>query len=265
MEEYSGFASFYDLFMDDVPYEQWHAFLIRQLHRYHIEEGLVLDLGCGTGRMTRLLQNSGYDLIGVDRSPQMLTAARQADPDNAGILYLCQDMCEFELYGTVRAIVSVCDSLNYLLEPRQMQRVFSLAYNYLDYGGLFVFDLNTGYKYEHLLGDRTFAENREEGSYIWENMYDEQKRINEYAVTFYVREEDQQYRRFEEIHYQKAYSVDEISQWLSQAGFELRAVYDDYTEKPAHEHSSRICFVAQKCRARMRYISRDCSAATVQK
>ena len=173
MEEYSGFASFYDLFMDDVPYEQWHAFLIRQLHRYHIEEGLVLDLGCGTGRMTRLLQNSGYDLIGVDRSPQMLTAARQADPDNAGILYLCQDMCEFELYGTVRAIVSVCDSLNYLLEPRQMQRVFSLAYNYLDYGGLFVFDLNPGYQSEHLLGDRTFAENREEGSYIWENMYDE--------------------------------------------------------------------------------------------
>ena len=185
MEIYGGFAQVYDLFMEDVPYAQWSLWIRELLEEYGVRDGLVLDLGCGTGRMTELLAQAGYDMIGIDRSEEMLEAAVQRrEASGHDILYLCQDMREFELYGTVRAIVSVCDSMNYLLEEADFLNVLTAAArNYLDYGGLFVFDLNTEYKYRELLGEQTIAENREEGSFIWENSYDEEEMINEYDLT----------------------------------------------------------------------------------
>ena len=186
-ESYTSFAQVYDLFMDNVPYEEWAQYLQQTLYSYGIKDGLVLDLGCGTGKLTRMMAAKGFDMIGVDCSMEMLEAAREAQMDNEdGILYLLQDMREFELYGTVRAIYSACDSINYILEEDELTEVFRLVDNYLDPDGLFIFDINSPYKYEKLLADNTFAENRWEGSFIWENDYDATKGINEYMLTLYI-------------------------------------------------------------------------------
>ena len=164
MEAYTGFAQVYDTFMDNVPYDEWGEYLVSLLKKYGVEDGLVLDMGCGTGAMTRYLDAHGYDMTGIDVSEEMLTIAKEkSSPD---ILYLLQDMREFELYGTMRAAVSSCDCMNYILEEDDLLQVFSLVNNYLDPGGIFIFDLNTVYKYQEILGEQTIAEDREECSFI---------------------------------------------------------------------------------------------------
>ena len=135
---YQGFAEVYDLFMDNVPYEEWGAAIVQILKEYGILEGLILDLGCGTGKMTRLLQRAGYDMIGADVSEEMLGIAREWEGEDSSILYLNQDMRELELYGTVKAVISICDSINYILEEEELLDVFSLVNNYLDPGGIFL-------------------------------------------------------------------------------------------------------------------------------
>ena len=148
MDAYTRFAQVYDLFMDGVPYRERAGRIVEKLKGYGIEDGLVLELGCGTGSMTELLAAAGYDMIGVDASEEMLELAdgkkRESGHD---ILYLLQDMREFELYGTVRAVVSVCDSLNYITEEKDLLQVFRLAHNYLDPDGVIRFDMHTVYKY----------------------------------------------------------------------------------------------------------------------
>ena len=133
MEAYTSFASVYDRFMDNVPYTEWAEYLHGLLREYQIEDGLLLELGCGTGSMTERLAGYGYDMIGVDCSGEMLDIAREKkERSGHDILYLLQDMREFELYGTVRAAVSICDSMNYILEERELEQVFRLVNNYLD-------------------------------------------------------------------------------------------------------------------------------------
>lgn len=156
MEAYTGFAEVYDLFMDNIPYEEWGEYIKGLLKEYGIDEGLVLELGCGTGTMTEILASAGYDMIGIDQSEEMLEEALEKKQESGHeILYLCQDMRKFELYGTVRAIVCVCDSMNYILEEDEVLDILSSAsHNYLDYGGLFIFDLNTEYKYRSFWANR---------------------------------------------------------------------------------------------------------------
>ena len=170
MEAYSGFAKVYDLFMDNIPYEEWTAYVKELLSEEGIEDGILLDLGCGTGSVTELLAKSGFDMIGIDNSEEMLDIAMEKrDESGLDILYLLQDMREFELYGTVKGVVSICDSMNYILDDEDLLDVFKLVHNYLDNNGIFIFDMNTMYKYENILADNTFAEDREESSFIWEN------------------------------------------------------------------------------------------------
>ena len=148
------------------------------------ERNLVLDLGCGTGTITELLYEKGYDMIGVDSSEEMLQIALDKKFETGSdILYLCQDMRELDLYSTVGTVVSVCDSLNYLLMDEDVLQTFHLVNNYLFPGGIFIFDFNTIYKYEEVIGDVTIAENREDCSFIWENFYSCEDHINEYDVT----------------------------------------------------------------------------------
>ena len=135
------------------------------------------------------------------------------------ILYLCQDMREFELYGTVAAVYSICDSINYITEPKELQTVFELVNNYLDPGGLFIFDFNTEYKYREVIGDTVIAENRDEGSFIWENAYDEETKINEYDLTIFVPSgEKELYEKHEEVHFQRGYTLEEMKKLLEAAG-----------------------------------------------
>lgn len=244
MEAYTSFAEVYDLFMDNVPYEEWSTYLADLFREYEIEDGLLLDLGCGTGKLTRLMEEKGYDMIGVDYSYDMLSIAKEHSKDS--ILYLLQDMREFELYGTVRGIYSACDSLNYILEEEELKQVFTLVNNYLDPGGIFVFDLNTPFKYEYLLGENTFAENREEGSFIWENFFDWEEEINEYDLTLYIKDEEERFQRFQEVHYQRSYSLETIQHLLKEAGMEFVAAYDAYTKEPLSEESEKVLVIARE-------------------
>ena len=244
MEAYTGFAQVYDTFMDNVPYDEWGEYLVSLLKKYGVEDGLVLDMGCGTGAMTRYLDAHGYDMTGIDVSEEMLTIAKEkSSPD---ILYLLQDMREFELYGTMRAAVSICDSMNYILEEDDLLRVFSLVNNYLDPGGLFIFDMNTIHKYRDVIGDRTIAEDREDGSFIWENSYDSENALNVYELALFLPREDGLYEKCEEEHVQKAYSIEEVKVMIAKAGMELVAVYDAYTHTPGDENCERLTFIARE-------------------
>ena len=235
-------------FMDNVDYPAWSKYLIQLLKEYQVEDGLVLDLGCGTGNMTELLAKEGYDMIGVDNSEDMLEIASEKRAESGlNILYLLQDMREFELYGTVKAVVSICDSINYILEEDDLREVFSLVNNYLDPKGMFIFDLNTKYKYEQM-GETTIAENREEASFIWDNYYDPEEEINEYELAIFIPEgEDSDlYRKFEEVHYQRAYDLATIRRLLEEAGMEFVTAYDAFTKDAPRPESERIYVVARE-------------------
>ena len=218
MDAYTSFAQVYDLFMDNVPYDEWCAYICETLKKHGIADGPVLDLGCGTGELTRRLAACGYDMTGVDVSVDMLQKAmeKQTDPP---ILYLLQEMQTLELDGCVRAVCCTCDCVNYV---------------------------NPAYKYEQLLGDHTFAESRREGSFIWENYYDEETRINEYDLTLFIPEAGELYRRYAETHYQRNYKVEQIVDFLQQAGLICEGMYDDYTDAGVKADSERITFVTRK-------------------
>ena len=265
MEAYTSFASVYDTFMDNVPYGEWGGYIYTLLCRYGVKSGIILDLGCGTGTITEILAGYGYDMIGVDNSEDMLELAMEKRMASGyDILYLLQDMREFELYGTVRAVVSVCDSVNYITEPEELAGVFRLVNNYLDPGGIFIFDFNTEYKYREVMGDCTIAEDRGPCSFIWDNCYYEEERINEYDLTLFIREgtalgqnegaeEDDTeengalYRKYTETHFQRGYTLEEIRELLSSAGLIFQAAYDMDTREAAGEKSERVCVIAREC------------------
>lgn len=268
MQAYTGFAQVYDMFMDNIPYEEWSEYLVRLLKKYGLDKGLVLELGCGTGNITERLAVKGYDMIGIDNSSEMLSIAMQKeerfqdrdveDTSRGSIFYLLQDMREFELYGTVAAVVSICDSMNYITSEEELLDVFRLVNNYLDTRGLFIFDLNTVYKYKNVLADNTIAENREDCSFIWDNFYYEEERINEYDLTIYVKDNidedaDNCFRRFDETHYQKAYTLETIQKLLEQAGMEYVTAYDAFTEQPPTNQSERIYVVAREKQQEKKY------------
>lgn len=261
MQPYTGFAAVYEMFMDNVPYEEWAVYMTKLLKKYGINQGLVLELGCGTGSMTRQLAAKGYDMIGIDNSEEMLQIARdKGEESNNKILYLCQDMREFELFGTVAAVTSVCDSMNYILSEEDLLQVFKLVNNYLDPNGVFIFDLDTQYAYEEVLGDSTIAEKREEGSFIWENTYYEEEQMNEIDLTLFIPEpldekegtdgDSQQrlFRRYEEIHYRKAYSLKTVKRLIEEAGMEWVAVYEALTEKKPKKDTERVYIIAKEKR-----------------
>lgn len=291
MEAYTGFAQVYDTFMDDTPYEEWSHFLLALLQKHregrqdpvssgnvpadgkgtgnnyaietddnvikenlHQEQNTILDLGCGTGTLTQLLAAQGYDMIGIDNAQEMLQIAiEKRDSAGLDILYLLQDMRTFELYGTVGAVISVCDSVNYLLEEEEIVQTFRLVNNYLFPQGLFIFDFNTVYKYSQVIGDATIAENREECSFIWDNYYHEEEQINEYDLTVFVKEpadmeqaDHALYRRFQETHYQRGYELEQMKDCLRRAGMVFVEAVDADTHEAVNDVSERIYVVARK-------------------
>ena len=244
MEAYTGFASVYDRYMDNVPYDIWAENIKKLFKKYNMPMEIVCDLGCGTGQITRRLKNAGYDMIGIDVSYDMLMEAMTAE-DSEGILYLCQDMREFELYGTVGAVVSLCDSINYLRDYDELLTVCKLANNYLDPKGLFIFDVKTEHFYQQL-GSSTIAENREEGSFIWENDYDPETRDNGYFLTIYEENEEGTFDRYEEEHLQHAFTMEEIKTAIEESGLEFIEVLDVATMASPKDDSDRLYFIARE-------------------
>lgn len=264
MEAYTDFAYVYDTFMDETPYEKWRDFIVGIIEKYGIskpakgrqqdslkeEQNLILDLGCGTGTLTEMLADAGYDMIGVDSSPDMLELAMEKrDGRGHTTLYLLQDMRMLELYGTVGTVISVCDSLNYILQEEELGQVFKLVENYLFPGGLFIFDFNTVYKYQEVIGDTTIAENRESCSFIWENTYYPEEAVNEYEVTVFVQEGgalSKCYRKFAETHYQRGYTEAQMRRLLEAAGMKIELVLDADTLAGTTDKSERI-YMAARC------------------
>lgn len=278
MEAYTDFASVYDTFMDETPYEEWAEFLHSLIKEYGIskplehaeqertktretensedspeavldsEKNLVLDLGCGTGTLTELMYRKGYDMIGVDFSQEMLNIALdKKEKSGSNILYLCQDMRELDLYSTIGTVISACDSVNYLLEEDEVIETFRLINNYLYPGGVFIFDFNTVYKYEQVIGDTTIAENREDCSFIWDNFYHEDEHINEYDLTIFVKEgKEELFRKFEETHYQRGYTMEEMKSFVAAAGLEFIKAIDADTHKAPKADSERIYIIARE-------------------
>lgn len=257
-EAYTSFAAVYDTFMDETPYEEWSAYLAKLLKEYgsielpedenlRAEANCVLDLCCGTGVLTEMMAKMGYDMIGIDNSIEMLELAEERKNEmGSETLYLLQDMREFSLYGTVGAVISVCDSVNYLLYEEDLLTCFKLVNNYLYPKGLFIFDFNTVYKYEQI-GDSTIAENREDCSFIWENSYDPETEMNEYDLTLFVEEEESGlYEKFEEIHFQKGYTLDIMIDLVEAAGMEFVKAIDADTHEEVTDESERIYVVARE-------------------
>ena len=281
MEAYTDFAQVYDELMDETPYEEWCDYLVTLLEKHGAskndmdvtnekdetgdvsavdtasecvaenlaqERNTILDLGCGTGTLTELFARRGYDMIGIDNAQEMLQIAlEKRERLGLPILYLLQDMREFELYGTVGAVISICDSLNYLLEESDIVKTFRLVNNYLYPRGLFIFDFNTVYKYAQVIGDATIAENREDCSFIWENYYHEAEEINEYDLTVFVAgQKEGWFRRFQEVHYQRGYRLEQMMDFLGQAGLSFVEAIDADTHGKVTEESERIYVVARK-------------------
>jgi len=244
MSNYSGFAYMYDLLMGDIPYKTWAAYIDSVLTRHlggNRTDKIVLDMACGTGNITCLLADIGYDMIGVDISTDMLSQA-QAKADGRRILFLAQDIRELDLYGTIDAAVCTCDGLNYILEAGQLAEVFGRVKMFLNPGGVFIFDMNTEFKFKEVLSDKSFVAKVKDAAYEWDNHFDAVTGVNRYHVIFMP----EGGTPFEEVHHQRAFPVGVVCDLLQKAGFDSVVVYDGYSDELVKDDSMRAVFVCQK-------------------
>ncbi len=247
MDTYKGFADFYDRMMDNIPYDEWGDYIISQLKDKGVMPGAhVLELGCGTGSICLRLSQAGYHMTGLDLSGEMLAVAKEKTAGE-NITYSKQDMTSFYFEECFDAVISVCDSMNYLLEEEQFYNTLYRVREHLKEGGCFLFDAKTPYFYENICNDQVFAEDHEDYSYIWDNCYDAEQMIHEYAVTIFQREpESEHYRKFTEFHYQRAYERKELERMLYATGFQNVKLYQAFSKKRAGKKAERWYVTAEK-------------------
>ena len=232
-EGYEAIARVYDKLNAEIDYTAWADFFEKCFDKFLAKKpSLVLDLACGTGRMTRELARRGYDMIGVDGSQDMLYEAMYSN-DASGILYLLQDMREFELYGTVGAVVCCLDSLNYLLDIKDLEATFKTVHNYLDPDGLFLFDVNSPHKFECVYADNAYIleDENEDGSAVWcgwQNEYDRESGICDFYLTLFEENEDGSYSRSDEHQRERCYTLGEIKQTLEKSGMEFLGAFSGF-------------------------------------
>lgn len=244
---YEEFSVVYDSVMSDIPYGMWFERLRRELERRGKAGGYLCELGCGTGEMTGRFCDAGYEVTGIDLSPDMLARAMEKKEEDQQILYLNQDMRDFSLHKPADVVLCICDSINYLLQDEDLLAAFRSVYENLDDDGIFVFDMKTEYCYRHILGDVVRFEDGDDYSVVWENAYDRVEKINEYFVTMFLfREDSGLYERFDECHRQRAYSREEVENLLSQAGLTLYGCYGEDFEQAPGEREERMYYVAGK-------------------
>ena len=243
---YHRFAQVYDRIMDDVPYEKWADFIEATLERLGDKPQRVLDLACGTGNTTLPFAQRGYEMVGIDLSPEMLDVARQkAAAEGYDIDFSLQDMRNFEVQSPVDLVICLYDSLNYILSERGLSSVFRSVNRALGPGGLFMFDINSTYKLSQV-GNGTIFIETEELSLVWQNSYDFANRVWQIDLTGFLLTADGKYEKFKETHREKAYSAAVVEKALERNGFVTLGIHDGYTTKLATEESRRIFFVAQK-------------------
>lgn len=243
MTVYQEFSDIYDLLMKTTDYSAWADFYERLFARYRVTPELILDLGCGSGTLTKILADRGYDMTGIDSSCAMLNKAMAK---GGNVLYLQQDMTEFELYGTMGAIISSLDCINYITNKEDLLQVFRLMWNYLDYDGVVIFDINSAYKLREILGGHCYTYDDDGVFYTWESFYDEDTKLCDFELTFFVHEHDGLYRRIEESQTERAWETEEIRDLLAQANFCEIECFGDKTLSAPTDREERIFFAARK-------------------
>ena len=243
---YNILASVYDKFQE-IDYERFIAFYEEIFKRYNIEPKLILDLGCGTGNITIPMAEKGYDMIGIDLSVEMLEIAaekaRNADKD---ILFLNQDMSDFELYGTVDAMVCALDGVNYLTEDGQLSDMLSKLHYYLNPGGILIFDINTEYKFRNILDGSTFVYDDNDAYCVWNSEFDQKEGICYFDLNIFTQNPDGTYTRRDEFQEERAYSVEDIKKTVEECNLELLGVYDNLSFNPLTDQSERLFFVVRR-------------------
>lgn len=244
---YKSFAQVYDQFMDNIPYNEWCRYILSLLKEYSIDNGTIVELGCGTGTICQQLSNT-YFMIGIDNSKEMLSIAREKLKNSKNICLLEQNMCNLYLPNdtTYDAFISVCDSINYLLYDEELIETFENIKQYLRPNGIFLFDLKTIYFYSQILGDQVFCDHQDDCSYTWENNYFEEYQINQYELTIFIRDKESNlYQKFCETHHQRGYELTKVIDFLTMAGLEYVASYEAFTHKEVSPTSERIYIIAR--------------------
>ncbi len=250
---YDSIASVYDNINSEIDYSAWADFIEACFNRFLPKKPeLVLDLACGTGRMTFELRSRGYDMIGADASEDMLFKAydKAFDKDIHDILFIKQDMRDFELYGTVGAICCCLDSVNYLTEEGDLDKCFSCVHNYLDPDGLFIFDVNTPYKFENIYGSNHYIfednDSYDRQAYCgWQNEYDKESGLCNFYLSVFTADEDGRYMRSDEIQTERCYDGEFLTSKLQLNGFEVIGFYSDFDFSVPNKTSERWYIVAR--------------------
>lgn len=243
---YHSFAYVYDKFMDNIPYKEWSSYITMLFKQYNIPDGNLVELGCGTASLALLLEEAGYTVTGIDNSEDMLNIATEKVKGHPTITFLLQDMCELQLPDTYDGFYCVCDSLNYLLSPEDIAYTFQGVRNHLKEDGIFIFDLKTIHFYKNVLGDQVFCDHQEDCSYTWENSFFEEDNVNQYDLTLFVKQPQLDlYEKFNEVHHQRGYELQEIIDLLNAAGLEYVTAYDAFTTQPPTTTSERIYIIAR--------------------
>ena len=245
---YSFLAGCYDGLTYDVDYSAWADYIEKHFRKHPLPGNTVLDLACGTGSLTRELALRGYEMIGVDRSLEMLA---QAAEKNRGVspvepIFLCQSMEKLDLYGTVAACVCCLDSVNYVTDPKKLAKAFQRVHLFLEPGGLFLFDVNTPEKLEGLDG-QVFLDERSDIYCVWRTEFSRRGRICSYFMDiFQLDAETGQWDRGEELHRERAYTVAELTELLAEAGFRDIKAYGELKMRPPKPGEQRVFFTARK-------------------
>ncbi len=247
---YDLLAPFYDKINADIDYHAWADFIEKIVEKHgEREPELWLDLGCGTGKMTLELASRGRDMTGVDYSPEMLNLARErAEELNLhNILWLCQDIRDFELYGTVDVCISCLDTINHLVKPTDLDLCFDLVHNYLAPNGLFVFDINGKYKFENIYADNSYVMEEDGAVCIWQNYYNPSTKKCDFYITLFEEDVDGKYERYDEQQTERMYTLRSIKKHLESNSLEFLGAYSDFNFSDATDSSERIYIVA-KCK-----------------
>lgn len=245
---YDLLAPIYDEINSEINYKDWADFIDKTVTSElgHKPE-LTLDLGAGTGRMSIELASRGYDMIALDYSGEMLNIARER-AEKLGlydILFLMQDMREFELYGTVELIISCLDSINHLTSLKDLKKCFSLVHNYLSPDGIFIFDINGREKFERAYGKESYVMETENSFCVWQNWYDEKTKICDFYITLFAENSDGSYQRYDEEQRERMYKIAEMKRYLIGSGFEFIGAYSDFDYSTATDKDERIYIVAR--------------------
>lgn len=245
MNIYNKFADIYDELMNDFNYKAWFNYIENIFKRYEKQPKKILEMACGTGNLSHHFAENGYKLTCFDISEEMLLKSYKKLNRYKNARVLKQNMIDFSFTEKFDAIVSICDSINYILEREQLIKTFKNVYKHLEDGGVFIFDINSHYKLKTILGNNIFIEDREDIFYSWENYFDDDLNICDFYLTFFLKEEES-YKRFDEHHRERAYRTDEIIDVLEISGFKIIYTYDCFTFDPPNEKTERINFVAIK-------------------